>query len=78
MGAARRSYDKHTEVMGQLIFPIVMIPVTNTILLVLVVALVRGFHVSGVWGAVYGSFLMKIIALLVEKVDSDVLVKYWP
>lgn len=44
----------------------------------LVVALVKGFHVSGIWGAFYGSFLMKLIALIVEKVDADFLVKYWP
>jgi len=71
VGMLRHSYDKHTEVLGQIVFPIAMIPVVNTLLLLVVVAIVRGFHVSGLWGAFYGSFLMKLTAILVEKVDRE-------
>jgi putative membrane protein len=42
--------------------------VINGLLLWLVAALVRGFHVNGFWGAVFGSILISIISWVLSRV----------
>jgi len=41
--------------------------VINGLMLWLVSALVRGFHVSGFWGAVFGSILISLVSWLLSK-----------
>ncbi len=42
--------------------------VVNGLMLWLVSALVRGFHVSGFWGAVLGSILISIVSWILSRV----------
>jgi putative membrane protein len=41
--------------------------VINGLMLWLVSALVRGFHVSGFWGAVFGSILISLVSWLLSR-----------
>jgi len=41
--------------------------IINGLMLWLVSALVRGFHVSGFWGAVFGSILISIVSWLLSR-----------
>ena len=56
-----------------LTFPITMVTlglfllVINGLMLWLVSALVRGFHVSGFWGAVLGSILISIVSWILSR-----------
>jgi putative membrane protein len=42
--------------------------VINGLMLWLVAALVRGFHVNGFWGAVFGSILISIIGWVLSRI----------
>jgi len=42
--------------------------VINALMLWLVAALVRGFHVNGFWGALFGSILISIVSWILSRV----------
>ncbi len=42
--------------------------VINGLMLWLVAALVRGFHVNGFWGAVFGSILISLVSWILSRV----------
>jgi len=42
--------------------------VINGLMLWLVAALVRGFHVNGFWGALFGSILISIVSWILSRV----------
>jgi len=42
--------------------------VINGLMLWLVSALVRGFHVSGFWGAVFGSILISLVSWILSRI----------